>query len=158
MTVVSAVPTTHTIAGSYTTYVPPYQQNDIHVSCAAPYTYWQGYQPIQATAPILQPEQGPNGKQEFPYYAIYYVNNMPYACYAHQPDVLYPLQFVTAPSEQGDKKERVLPELVSAMADAAGEVLQYQVSSLENYVQNMEQHAVSTAEQRVKKSCLSCIM
>ena len=152
MTVVSAVPTTHTIPGSYTTYVPPHQQNGIHVSCPAPYTYWQGYQPIQATAPIL-----PQEHQGF-YYTIYYVNNMPYACYAHQPDVLYPLQFVSPPPEQDNKIERVLPELVSAMADAAGEVLQQQVSSLENYVQNMEQQAVSTAEQKVKKSCISCIM
>ena len=155
MTVVSAVPTTHTvhtIPGSYATYAPHHHQNGIHVSCAAPYTYWQGYQPIQATAPIL-----PQEHQGF-YYTIYYVNNMPYACYAHQPDVLYPLQCVSEHPEQGDKKERVLPELVSAMADAAGEVLQQQVSSLENYVQNMEQQAVSTAEQKVRKSCLSCIM
>jgi hypothetical protein len=151
MTVVSAVPTTYTTPSSYATYVHPYQQNDIHVSCGYPCAYFQGYQPIQASAPIL-----PQGNQDNPYYTIYYVNNMPYACYVHQPDILYPLQFVSDPP--GQNNERVLPELVSAMTDAAGEVLQQQVSSLENYVQNMEQQAVSTVEQKVRKSCLSCIM
>jgi hypothetical protein len=137
MTVVSAVPTTYTTPSSYATYVHPYQQNDIHVSCGYPCAYFQG-------------------NQDNPYYTIYYVNNMPYACYVHQPDILYPLQFVSDPP--GQNNERVLPELVSAMTDAAGEVLQQQVSSLENYVQNMEQQAVSTVEQKVRKSCLSCIM
>jgi DNA-binding protein Fis len=60
--------------------------------------------------------------------------------------------------DQEQNKDRLLPELVSAVADATGEALQQQVASLENYVQNLEQQAVSKVEEKVKKSCLSCIM
>jgi|LakMenE18May11ns_1017448.scaffolds.fasta_scaffold9959487_16 hypothetical protein len=170
MTVVSTVPT---IAASYTTYVAP-QQNAIHVSCTGPYAYCNPYnmQFVNQVPPTMpyatghctpqmcsqhpqqQYSQPVKESCEVPHYTIYYVNGFPYVCYAHQPEILFPIQMV----DQEQNKERLLPELVSAIADATGEALQQQVASLENYVQNMEQQAVSKVEEKVKKSCLSCIM
>jgi hypothetical protein len=102
---------------------------------------------------LLSHAQQPVQEYQAPYYTVYYLNGMPYACYTHQPDVLYPMQVI-----EPEKKDRLLPELVSAVADATGQVLQQHVASLENYVQNMEQQTVSKVDEKVKKSCLSCIM
>ena len=144
MTVVSAVPT----VASYTTYVPPQTQpyvvpshNTIPVFCHGPYL------PFQT-----------KDSQPIPYYTIYYVNNVPHACYSHQPDVLYPLQYV-APElnnqNTSSQEDRFLPELVAGMGTVVNQVLEQNVESLENYVQGMEQQAVTNLETEVKKNCLS---
>jgi hypothetical protein len=135
MTVVSAVPTT----ASYTTYVPP--QQPVYQSfynlpvCHGPYLPYQT-QDVQSVP-----------------YTIYYINNIPHACYAQQPDVLYPMYPVQQTQDANNHNDRLLPELVSAVGNTVNQVLEQKVESLENYVHKMEQETAAKIEAEVKKTC-----
>lgn len=84
--------------------------------------------------------------------SIYFLNNMPYCCYPHQPNILYPVYPVYIPFQEvcnENSPQRVLGEMVSAV----GEVIENKMNSLENYVQSMEQQAVAQTQEKVKTTC-----
>jgi hypothetical protein len=137
MTIVSAVPTT----ASYTTYVAP--QQPVYQPYVAPM-----YNLPICHGPYL-PYETHNG-QTVPY-TIYYINNVPHACYPQQPDVLYPMYAMQQPHDANN--DRMLPEFVGAVGSAVNQVLEQKVESLENYLNKMEQDASAKVEAEIKKTC-----
>jgi hypothetical protein len=107
--------------------VPVYQQ---------PYTY--DSTPVYPSTPVCQ---------SVPCDMIYYINNLPYICYASNPTVLYPLQYVQ-PAHQNSRG-------FGELAETVGNLAQDKIESLENYVNQQEQQNTNVAHDYVKKSCFS---
>jgi hypothetical protein len=94
--------------------------------------------PVYSSQPVYQ------------YYdMIYYINNLPYICYASNPNLLYPLKY--AQSLQQDPNNRAIGEL----AETVGNLAQDKIECLENYVKQQEQQMTNIAQDYVKKSCCS---
>ena len=108
--------------------VPVYQQ---------PYTY--DSTPVYPSTPVYQ--------SVVPCDTIYHINNLPYICYASNPNLLYPLQYV----QQVPQNSRGFGEL----AETVGNLAQDKIESLESYVKDQEQQLTNNAQNYVKKSCFS---
>lgn len=110
--------------------VPVYQQ---------PYTIYDSVPPVYPFTPVYQ--------SVVPCDTIYHINNLPYICYASNPTLLYPLQYV----QPVDQNSRGFGEL----AETVGNLAQDKIESLENYVKDQEQQLTNNAQNYVKKSCFS---
>jgi hypothetical protein len=99
-------------------------------------------------------------------YTIYHVNNIPHICFAHQPDILYPVYFQepqSVPTYQYDqyyenyqpqqRNVRILPEIVSGVGGVVDQVVEQQFNTLGVYANNLEQNVINTVNEKVKTSC-----
>lgn len=108
-------------------------------------SYFTQSQQTMMTEPVYYYAQQPI--QVLPEPQIYYVNNFPHIAYSYQPDILYPVYLPEPYASRGP---------VSDLVNTAGDVVQNEMGSLENYVKNMEQQAYDYAKDQVKQSKGCC--
>ena len=77
------------------------------------------------------------------------MNNAPYVCYDCYPDILFPYYTV---DQSLAPKQRLLGEITEAIGDIIQDTVNDHVNSLENYVNTMEQNAINTVTEEIKKS------
>jgi hypothetical protein len=115
--------------------VPVYLSQPVYQQ---PYTIYDSV-PVYPSTPVYQSVVSCD--------TIYHINNVPYICYASNPTVLYPLQYVQ-PAHQNSRG-------FGELAETVGNLAQDKIESLENYVKQQEQQMTNVAQDYVKKSCFS---